>query len=149
MARDNFSKAVIEKLRARVAHRCSNITCRVPTSSPSSTDGVKSIGEAAHICAASPGGPRYDNSMTVEERKSIDNAIWLCCNCATDIDRDVSRYTVNVLKEWKEQAEELARLELGKKISSNNETIDTVAAALTGLPKNYGSSAESVVSETS
>lgn len=137
MARDNFSKAVIEKLRARVAHRCSNITCRVPTSSPSSTDGVNSIGEAAHICAASPGGPRYDASMTAEERKSIDNAIWLCCNCATDIDKDVSRYPVNVLKGWKEQAEELARHELGKKIPSNNETIDTITAALTGLPKNF------------
>lgn len=40
MARDNFPKKVIEKLRARVAHRCSNPSCRVPTSGPSSDNKV-------------------------------------------------------------------------------------------------------------
>lgn len=53
LARDNFSKAIIETLKARVAHRCSNPDCRVPTSAPSSNDKVNSIGIAAHICAAS------------------------------------------------------------------------------------------------
>ncbi|NOR72157.1 MAG: lysogenic conversion protein [Methylomarinum sp.] len=136
MARDNFTKIVIEKLKARVAHRCSNPDCRVPTSAPSADNKVNNIGVAAHIHAASSGGPRYDKLMTVAERKSIDNAIWLCANCSINIDRDENRYTDIFLKEWKVKAEDTARAELGKKLPSNNETIDTVTAALTGLPKN-------------
>ena len=31
---------------------------------------IINIGVAAHICAAAPGGPRYDSAMTEEERKS-------------------------------------------------------------------------------
>lgn len=149
MARDNFNKPTIEKLKARVAHRCSNPKCRVPTSAASSLDSVNNIGIAAHICAASSGGPRYKRSMTTNERKSIDNAIWLCSNCSIDIDRDETRYTVKLLNDWKEKAEGSARSELGKKLPSNNETIDTVAAALTGLPKNYISNAISNVHKAS
>jgi len=136
LARDNFTKTVIEKLKARVAHRCSNPDCRVPTSAPSADNKVNNIGVAAHIHAASSGGPRYDKLMTVAERKSIDNAIWLCANCSINIDRDVKKYTDIFLKEWKVKAEDTASSELGKKLPSNNETIDTVTAALTGLPKN-------------
>lgn len=145
MARDDFNKSVIEKLKARVSLRCSNPSCRVPTSAPSDSNNVNNIGIAAHICAASPGGARYKSSMSVEERKSIDNAIWLCSNCSIDIDRDKSRYTVSVLKEWKRKAEDTARSELGQKIPSKTETIDTVAAALTGLTKNFIPSAISNV----
>lgn len=137
MARDNFNKSVIEKLKARVAHRCSNPNCRVPTAAPSSGDAVNNIGIAAHICAASPKGPRYDKSMSTKARKSIDNAIWLCSNCSIDIDRDEERYTVDILEKWKQEAENSARRELGKKLPSNTDTIDAVVAALTGCPKSY------------
>ena len=63
------------------------------------------VGEAAHICAASPGGPRYDPSMSDEERRSHDNGIWLCANCATEIDKDPARFPVSLLRRWKEEAE--------------------------------------------
>lgn len=133
MSRDNFTKAVTDKLKSRVAHRCSNPLCRVPTSAPSRSGGVNNIGIAAHICAASAGGPRYDSSMSTTERKSIDNAIWLCSNCSIDIDRDQTRYPVDLLKNWKEKAECKARSELGKKLPSDDETVNTVTASLTGL----------------
>lgn len=69
MARDNFKQRDITKLSQRVALRCSNPDCRVPTAAPGETElGVNSIGVAAHIHAASPGGPRYDPSMTSLER---------------------------------------------------------------------------------
>lgn len=149
MARDDFTKSVIETLKARVAHRCSNPECRVPTSAPSSSSQVNNIGVAAHICAASPGGPRYDSSMNAAERKDLSNGIWLCSNCSIDIDRDEKKYTVSFLKEWRSQAEEKSRAELGKKLPSNNETIDTVTAALTGLPKNFIANAISNVHQAS
>jgi len=149
LARDNFSKAIIETLKARVAHRCSNPDCRVPTSAPSSNDKVNNIGIAAHICAASPGGPRYDSLMTIDERKSLSNGVWLCSNCSIDIDRDESYYTIEMLNNWKDSAEGTARIELGKKLPSSSETIDTVTTALTGFPKSYIANAISNVHQAS
>lgn len=75
--------------------------------------------------------------MTPKERGSIENAIWLCSNCSIDIDRDHDRHTITTLKEWKSHAEHTARLELGKKLPSKSDAIDTLAAALTGYPKNF------------
>jgi hypothetical protein len=139
MARDNFSQSVINKLRERVNLRCSNPDCRVPTSAPSSksNDAVNNTGIAAHICAASNGGARYKTEMTSTERKSIDNAIWLCSNCSIKIDRDEISYTEDILKNWKYKAEETAKLEQGKKLPSKEDAIDNVAMALTGFPKRF------------
>jgi ribosomal protein L37AE/L43A len=49
---------------------------------------MNNIGVAAHISGAAPGGPRYDASMSSEARKSINNGIWLCANCARLVDGD-------------------------------------------------------------
>ncbi len=131
--RDDFPKIVIEPLKSRVNNRCSNPDCRVPTSGPTSDPGkVNSIGIAAHITAASPGGPRYELSMKTDERKSISNAIWLCSNCSIKIDRDSGKYTVDVLRSWKEQAEQKAAEELGKKLPDDNYVIQSLSTALTG-----------------
>jgi hypothetical protein len=46
------------------------------------------LGVAAHITAASPDGPRYDQNLSSEQRKSPDNGIWLCQNCAKLVDND-------------------------------------------------------------
>ena len=132
--RDIFTHSVIEKLRTRVANKCSNPSHRVQTTGPSTKDfkTVNSIGIAAHICAASPGGPRYDPEMTPTERKSIENAIWLCSNCSIEIDRDENKYSVSLLKQWKAEAELLASQELGKRLPDNDEIIETLTTALTG-----------------
>ena len=77
--RDEFSKDVILRVAKRAAFRCSHPQCAAATVGPSdeSSGAVANVGVAAHICAASPGGPRYDRSMTTEQRSSIDNAIWV------------------------------------------------------------------------
>ena len=104
--RGNFSSKVKELLAKRVGYICSNPDCRKHTIAPNSNeDKITNIGEAAHITAAAFGGPRYDDSLSLSERKSITNGIWLCSNCATLIDRDELTYTVDLLKEWKIQAE--------------------------------------------
>ncbi len=89
--------------------RCSNPSCRKPTCGPRE-DPAKSInvGVAAHITAASPGGFRYDPSLTDVERSSIGNGLWLCQNCAKLIDSDEARYSVSSLRIWKERAEKVA-----------------------------------------
>lgn len=108
--RDDFTQKTKDILAQRVAYHCSNPDCRCHTCMPgSNSDRVIRIGEAAHISAASEGGPRYDPSMTPAKRKHIDNAIWLCCNCAAMIDRDERLYTIDVLKQWKFDTEQFIK----------------------------------------
>ena len=113
MARDNVTKSVREKVADIVGFRCSNPQCQKLTSGPAiDTTRAINIGEAAHITAASPGGPRYDRTLSPDQRSSINNAIWLCGACATMIDRDTERFTVKVLREFREQAESAAAVAL-------------------------------------
>ena len=117
MSRDNFSERVKTILRTRVAGRCSNPDCRKVTIGPNNDKNKATIlGDAAHICAAAEGGPRYDPSMTSDKRKSIDNGIWLCNTCARMIDADERCYPVELLYEWKHQAEKASHRDLTKRL---------------------------------
>ncbi|KAE8756735.1 hypothetical protein FSO04_27565 [Paraburkholderia madseniana] len=151
--RDDFTLATKHALCLRVGTHCSNPECRKPTTGPTTVKTkVNNIGQAAHIAAAAsgPGAARYDPAMTSAERKSIDNGIWLCQNCATKIDRDPERYPVTLLKEWKRQAEEAADAEHGQPPVSKAEfelmkaavfktplsrTVSTAVAEITRLAK--------------
>ena len=104
--RNDFPMPLKEELAKRVGFLCSNPGCRQPTSGPQhSPSGTVNIGVAAHITAASSGGPRYDSSLSSGDRSSGQNAIWLCQTCAKLIDSDVAQYTVEKLQEWKSDAE--------------------------------------------
>lgn len=114
--RDDFSQQTLDVLAKRVGVRCSNPACRKLTTGPrSDTSRVVCIGVGAHITAASEGGPRFDPSLTPEQRRSAENGIWLCQNCAKLVDNDPTRYPVDVLRQWKRIAEEatLAEVESG------------------------------------
>lgn len=76
------------------------------------SDKSVNIGVAAHITAASPGGPRYDGSLSPEERSSPENGVWLCQNCAKLVDNDPRQYPSDVLSDWKIEAETAAKLEI-------------------------------------
>ena len=111
--RDDFRQPIKDLLAKRVSFRCSNPDCRKQTSGPQSQDtGAINIGVAAHKTAAAPGGPRYDSTLTPEERRSAGNGIWLCETCAKIIDADAEAYPVALLEEWKTIAEATAFLEL-------------------------------------
>jgi hypothetical protein len=108
--RDDFPPGVKNQVAARVGWLCSNPECRQPTSGPSDSDKlVTNVGVAAHITAAAAGGPRFDATLTAEERRAPENAIWLCQKCAKAIDDDPTRYTPTLLRSWKALAEERAR----------------------------------------
>lgn len=128
----DFSDATIEVLAKRVAYLCSRMSCRRSTVGPHSNE-IKAtlVGEAAHICAASPGGPRYDPCMSDKERRSHNNGIWLCANCATEIDKDPSRFPVSLLRQWKEDAEsEASRLLEDPSVQNHQAHKDQLAAFL-------------------
>lgn len=109
MSRDNFNKITIDLLGKRVGYLCSNPTCRNSTIGPNEiAEKATSIGIAAHISAASVGGPRYDEQMNSQQRSYIDNGILLCSNCAAMIDKDENKFPIELLKEWKQGAEKEA-----------------------------------------
>ena len=113
--RDEFNNSIKDTLSKRVGLLCSNTNCKALTMGPNSLEHkTTNIGVAAHITAASPGGPRFDNKMTSEQRGSISNAIWLCQSCAKLIDSDPNKYSVDILLDWKTKAEQHAELKLNK-----------------------------------
>lgn len=112
--RDDFTEEVKRILADRVGYHCSNPDCNALTAGPREHD-VKAVnlGVAAHITAASPGGPRYNPNLTPEERRYPDNGIWLCQNHAKHIDNDPARFSEPLLRAWKTVAEDRARSSLG------------------------------------
>lgn len=119
--RDDFSEEVKRITALRVGYRCSNPSHRVLTSGPQ-VDPSKAlnIGVAAHITAASPGGPRYNPALKSEERTHFTNAIWLCQNCAKLVDNDAIQFTEDLLRRWKREAEDEALSWIGKTASSSS-----------------------------
>lgn len=107
--REEFTNEVKRAISARVGSRCSRPTCRALTSGPQ-VDPSKSlnVGVAAHITAASAGGPRYNPLLSSDERRDATNAIWLCQTCAKLVDNDTSRFSESELRGWKERAEDEA-----------------------------------------
>ena len=121
MSRDDFTKNTIDILGKRVGFLCSNPNCKRPTVGANELcDKSTIIGIAAHITAASKGGPRYDDSLSIEQRKNIENGIWLCSDCSYLIDKDKKRYTIELLKEWKRKAENESRKRLNGEIKNQN-----------------------------
>ncbi|WP_210190412.1 hypothetical protein [Ensifer aridi] len=113
--RDEFSQSTKNRVAARAGWPCSFEGCTQGTHGPSaeSPEAVSNIGVAAHICAAAPGpgARRYDKTMSREERSGIGNAIWLCANHATLIDRDEVTYTAARLRAMKAAREKASEEE--------------------------------------
>lgn len=111
--RDDFPVSIKERLAKRVAYHCSNPECKQVTTGPQKDPSkTVNIGVAAHITAASSGGPRYDSSLSSTGRQEAENGIWLCQSCAKLVDNDPQRYGVTVLRQWKDLAERDATDEL-------------------------------------
>lgn len=142
---NEFKSSVKDQLAKRVAYRCSKPDCRKPTIGPKANScNSDSIGRAAHICAASAGGPRYDASITSEYISSFDNGIWLCANHASEIDSNNSIYSIEFLKDWKKQAEELAESEKGNNLPSKTDAVETLMVAIGHSKKTIPSMIENV-----
>ena len=53
---------------------------------------------AAHVPGAAPGGPRYDSTMTAQQRADNANGVRLCQTCAKLIDNDPVRFHATLLR---------------------------------------------------
>lgn len=104
--RDEFSEDGKRVLALRAANRCSGPACRALTSGPQlDPSRAVNVGVAAHVTAASPGGPRYDPELSPAQRTHPENGIWLCQNCAKLVDNDQAQFPAAVLRAWKHSAE--------------------------------------------
>ncbi len=132
--RDDFSLQTKDLLAQRVANKCSNPTCRQQTSGPQE-DPDKSIyvGVAAHITAASEGGPRFDCTRTNLQRQATENGIWLCQTCAKLIDNDLARYPVEKLHQWKALSEQNAARALEYRIPFEEDEFSDLEALMPSL----------------
>ncbi len=121
--RDDFTKTTKNILALRVGVRCSNPACRKLTSGPNADPNKSTnLGVAAHICAAAKGGQRYDPTMSPQERKSVENGIWLCQSCSKLIDSDPTIYTKDKLLMWKTLSEMSSKLELESSFPTSQNT---------------------------
>ena len=138
--RDDFNQATKDILANRVGWKCSNPCCRKATrGAGQDKNKYINIGVAAHICAASEGGPRYDANMTKSERKSIENGIWLCQSCSKLIDSDVSQYSIEKLNEWKKEAERIASEDLERSnVSAKKKTITLIINSFLDMDESTG-----------
>jgi hypothetical protein len=111
----HFSQAVCDRIALRSGFRCAKPGCRVLTVGPAlAGDQSLSIGVAAHISAASPGGARYRPDLTPAQTHAATNGIWLCQTHAKEIDNDPNVYSEALLRHWKAAAEQLAALEFNR-----------------------------------
>ena len=126
--RDEFPRKVQQILAARAGHKCS--ICEDPTSGPGEDlESAVSDGIAAHITAASRGGPRYDPSLSSEQRSSLANGMWLCTKHGREIDTPASGYTAAVLRGLKMIRERKAAIEL-----ESSKTAEDHSATLVEFP---------------
>jgi tetratricopeptide (TPR) repeat protein len=116
---NDFSAQTKHHLARSVNYLCSKCGCQ--TSGPKKGASVSvTIGKAAHISAAAPGGPRYDPTLTPEQRRHYDNGIWMCSNHASLIDVDWLSYSMDQLREMKRAAEERAAKALERASSASS-----------------------------
>lgn len=90
-------------LFGRSGGRCAYSMCGkiLVISNQARRDLPKNVAKIAHITAASPGGPRYDESMEPEERRSESNLILLCGDHHDAVDTQLEFHTVEWLRSAK------------------------------------------------
>jgi|ERR1035441_8505394 hypothetical protein len=107
--RDEFPDKTRRALAERAAHHCSFPGCSAITIGPSdeSKVSVSKTGMACHIAAAAGGlgARRYVPNMTKGQRTSIKNGVWMCYKHGKLVDTDEKRFTIPMLRKWRELAE--------------------------------------------
>jgi hypothetical protein len=100
--RAEFSAATRKVLAERAGYQCSVLNCGRSTVGPGRGQSVVNIGMAAHIYAASPGGPRGTGGLSVAERSEPENGIWCCYTHGKAIDSNSGTgFSAIQLRAWK------------------------------------------------
>ncbi len=93
----------VKILWGRSGNRCAFPGCKIELT----TDGAEStLGEMAHIVAASNNGPRGESNLTSEARDEYPNLILLCPTHHSEIDSNPEKWTIEKLKRIKAEHEQ-------------------------------------------
>ncbi len=92
------------KLWVRAAGRCEFRGCNQPVWRNNLTLSDGNFAEVAHIIASSEDGPR-GSEESADLRIDYDNLMLLCQRCHKEIDDDPNRYSVELLRQWKQEHE--------------------------------------------
>lgn len=138
----DYTKITLAKLNRVSLNKCYNPDCQELLISK---DGSTILGNIVHICAASLNGPRFDSSMSTEERRDYNNLILLCTDCHKIIDNPLNenKYPISLLKKWKKMREAEANLE---KVVSNPSVLVGAIKAIANLQIDTSSYEQSVIS---
>lgn len=98
----DVSLPVSKRLWALSGNMCSNPECRRPLSEDQTdSDPPVILGEIAHIAGRKETSPRYDPTMSDEDRNGYNNLILLCKICHAKIDKQPNAYPVKILQQMK------------------------------------------------
>lgn len=93
---------VSKRLWALSGNMCANPECRRPLSEEQTdSDLPVIIGDIAHITGRRKTSPRYDPTMSDEDRNGYDNLILLCKICHAKIDKQPNKYPAKMLQQMK------------------------------------------------
>ena len=113
MNRTEFSAAVKKAIAERSGYRCTFPGCNLPTVGPGGSDSeTVSTGVAAHICSASPGGPRGQAEIPPSAIGDVANGIWVCASHSRLIDANRgTEFPASLLRIYKAEHESRIALE--------------------------------------
>lgn len=103
MAKDKarqYKPTTIRRLDKLSGNQCAEPSCQKKLIAE---DGQSIISKICHIEAASKNGPRWNSTMTDDERRDFSNLILLCDEHHTIIDNKINeaKFPVALLKQWK------------------------------------------------
>lgn len=103
MAKDKarqYKPTTIRRLDKLSGNQCAEPSCQKKLIAE---DGQSIISKICHIEAASKNGPRWNSTMTDDERRDSSNLILLCDEHHTIIDNKINeaKFPVALLKQWK------------------------------------------------
>lgn len=103
--------STIKRLYAKSSNRCALPKCNAPII----VNGIP-VGEICHIRARRKKGPRYDPSLTAQDKDAYANLLLLCRTCHKLIDSDPGAYTPELLSEIKQKHEAAGNCEITPEI---------------------------------
>ncbi|WP_444843717.1 hypothetical protein [Duganella caerulea] len=104
MTRAEFTPKVWDQIAEMVNYICVMPGCETSGRFPSQ-DGSRmiSVGVRAHASAAQEGGPRFKPEWTDEQRKALDNGVYLCATHARQVDVDEAAFPVELMQQWQRE----------------------------------------------
>jgi len=130
--RAEFTAATRRMIAERAGYQCSVLNCGRLTVGPGMDPRqTVHIGIAAHIYAASPGGPRGTGGLSDTERSEPENGIWCCAAHGKLIDSDDGRiFSAVQLRAWKRLHEARKAAEISGGALNHVELVESISINL-------------------